>query len=302
MACRSVISVLLFAMSLPQFAAGQEKAKENAQEFSSSHHEVTMHNMRSVVPSLVALGRDDFFLTKVQEIGLTSAQQEKLFSLGFEFLVADAALGQRIQEAELELHDLLDRDQVLMRDIEFQARWVGSLRGEMAVLRLRYLLRAINVLTHEQHMKLAASLKLRNPSRAPRDARNSRASRLVLPPVSDEKISPQQYRRLLDALRARAERDKLTDGEPPSTTGGLPLSMLCFVAPTWEAEEVRENLSAAQRGRDASLSLSTERDKWERRPVSNFPQNASPSMFLGSRLRGPFQQVYPRPFPGGGQP
>lgn len=292
MAFRPVISVLLFAMSLPQFVAGQEKAKENTQDLSRTHHEVTMNNMRAMVPSLVALGWDDFFLTKTRQIELTSVQEEALFFLGLEFLASAGEMDRRIEEAELELHDLLDRDQVLMRDIEFQARWVGSLRGEMAVLRLRYLIRAINVLTHEQHMKLAASLKLRNPSRAPRDARNSRASRLVLPPVSDEKISPQQYRRLLDALRARAERDKLTDGEPPSTTGGLPLSMLCFVAPTWEAEEVRENLSAAQRGRDASLSLSTERDKWERRPVSNFPQNASPSMFLGSRLRGPFQQVY----------
>lgn len=303
MACLTFISVLLFAMSLPQFAAGQAKAKENSQELSRPPHEVTMNNMRSMVPSLVALGWDDFFLTKTRQIELTSTQEEKLFSIGLEFLASASELDQRIQGAELELHDLLDRDQVLMRDIEFQARWVGSLRGEMVVLHLRYLLRAINVFTHDQHLKLTASLKLQNPSRAPGDARNSRTGRSVPLPVSGEKISPQQYRWLLDELRARAERDKPTDGEPLSTTGGRPLSMSRFVAPTWKAEDVRENLPAAQRGRDASFSLSlVQREKWERRPVSNFPQYASPSMFLGSRLRGPFQQVYPRPFPGGGQP
>lgn len=208
MASRTVISVLLFAVSLPQVAAGQEKAKDNSQELPGAHHEVSMNNMRSMVPSLVALGWDDFFLTKAQQIGLTSAQEEKLGLLGLEFLAASAELEQRIQEAELELHNLLDRDQVLLPDIEFQARWVGSLRSEMVVLRLRYLLRAINVLSHEQHVKLTASGKLRSPS--------------------------------------------------------------------WE--------------------------KREPRLLSAFPPGARPSMFPGSRLRGPFQQVYPRPFPGGGQP
>lgn len=208
MPCRTVIAVLLVVVSLPQVAAGQQEEKEKPQSSSSSHHEVTMANMRSQVRSLVILGWDDFFLTKAQQIGLTSAQEEKLGLLRLEFLAASAELEQRIQEAELELYNLLDRDQVLLRDIEFQARWAGSLRSEMIVLRLRYLLRAINVLSHEQHVNLTASGRLHSPS--------------------------------------------------------------------WE--------------------------KREPRPLSALPQGARPSMFPGSRLRGPFQQVYPRPFPGGGQP
>lgn len=207
MPCRTVIAVLLVAVSLPQVAAGQEE-KENAQNTSKALHEVTMDKMRSVVPSLFALGWDDFFLTRAQQISLTSPQEEKLGLLRLEFLATSAELEQRIQEAELELFNLLDRDQVLLRDIEFQARWVGSLRSEMVVLRLRYLLRAINVLSHEQHVNLTASGKLHSPS--------------------------------------------------------------------WE--------------------------KREPRPLSALPQGARPGMFSGSRLRGPFQQVYPRPFPGGGQP
>lgn len=207
MAYRMAMSVLLFVMSLPQFAAGQQEEERKPQSASSAHHEVTMENMRSQVRTLVALGWDDFFLTKAQELGLTSAQEEKLGLLGLEFFAASTELEQRIREAELDLYNLLDRDQVVLRDVEFQARWVGSLRSEMVVLRLKYLLRAINVLTHEQHVKLTAH-ELRSPSL--------------------EKRGP--------------------------------------------------------------------------RPLSPFPQNASPSMFPGSRLRGPFEQVYPRPFPGSGQP
>jgi len=205
---RIVIPAFLLAMSLPQFAAGQLEEKENTQNTSKAQHEVTMDKMRSVVPSLVALGWDDFFLMKAQQIELTSAQEERLFFLGLEFLAAAGELDRRIQEAELELYDKLGADQVQVRDIEFQARWVGSLRGEMVVLRLKYLLRGVNVLTHEQHMKLAASLKLPDPSRAPVDPQRSRANRGVPAPVAIRKFSPVQYQRLLDELRARAERDE----------------------------------------------------------------------------------------------
>lgn len=207
MACRTVISVLLFAMSLPQIASGQQE-KENAQNTSRAHHEVTMDKMGSVVPGLVALGWDDFFLTKTRQVELTSAQEEKLFFLGIEFLASAGELDRRIQEAELELYDKLAADQVQARDIEFQARWVGSLRGEMVVLRLKYLLRAVNVLTHEQHLKLAESLKLQNPVRRPGNPEKNGADQTALAPALGKKISPQQYRRLLDELRARAETDE----------------------------------------------------------------------------------------------
>lgn len=49
--------------------------------------------------------------------------------------------------------------------------------------------------------------------------------------------------------------------------------------------------------------FSYERDQTlQRRPPSAFPEKASPTMFPGSRLRGPFEQTYPRPFYAGGQP
>ncbi len=54
---------------------------------------------------------------------------------------------------------------------------------------------------------------------------------------------------------------------------------------------------------DAPLAFYSTRDRyWQTRLVSAFPEKASPGMFPGSRLRGPFSQIYPRPFPVGGQP
>lgn len=52
---------------------------------------------------------------------------------------------------------------------------------------------------------------------------------------------------------------------------------------------------------DPSLAF-TSRRWWDPRPVSAFPETAGQNMFMGSRLRGPFDRIYPRPFYGGGQP
>ena len=55
--------------------------------------------------------------------------------------------------------------------------------------------------------------------------------------------------------------------------------------------------------RSTTNRFSYERDQTlQRRPPSAFPEKASPTMFPGSRLRGPFEQTYPRPFYAGGQP
>jgi hypothetical protein len=54
---------------------------------------------------------------------------------------------------------------------------------------------------------------------------------------------------------------------------------------------------------DAALTFLSERERyWQPRPNSAIPPGTNSGMFPGSRLRGPFEQTYPRPFPGGGQP
>jgi hypothetical protein len=156
-------------MSLPTYVA-MTQDNENIRQTPEPYDIVTMDHMRSLVPSLVALGWDDFFLGRADEIQLSTSQGQQLFFLGLEFVETTRRLEERVKEAELELYDKLDRDRVSARDIEEQARWVGALRGELVVFHWRYLLRAINVLNHEQHQKLVASLKLQTPLNPPRAA------------------------------------------------------------------------------------------------------------------------------------
>ena len=128
---------------------------------------VTMKNMRTLVPSLVALGWDDFFLGLAPVIEPSQKQAGQLAHLAVEFVAARRELQQHRYEAELALYDELDRDQVSLMEVAQRIRWVGRLRGESVVLRYRFLLQAINVLNHEQHLKLVSLLKLQTMPEAP---------------------------------------------------------------------------------------------------------------------------------------
>lgn len=162
MRCRVSLVVGLLVLGLPTYVA-MAQVKEHVRETDRPHEIVTMDNMRSLVPSLVALGWDDFFLGKGEEIRLSPGQAQQLLFLNLEFVAATRQLQERVTEAELALYDKLDKDRVSVQEVEDQARWAATLRGEFVVLRFRYLLRAINVLNHEQHQKLVASLNIQVP-------------------------------------------------------------------------------------------------------------------------------------------
>ena len=74
------------------------------------------------------------------------------------------------------------------------------------------------------------------------------------------------------------------------------------------AEQVKQqprSLSMPPVEQDAALSFPSERQReryWQPRAASAIPQGTRSGMYPGSRLRGPFDQTYPRPFPGGGLP
>jgi len=69
----------------------------------------------------------------------------------------------------------------------------------------------------------------------------------------------------------------------------------------WRVRELQELEARQNCDRSCSLQFDAHYSA-QHRPFSPFPEKASPTMFPGSRLRGPFDQIYPRPFPGGGQP
>ncbi|MBI4441812.1 MAG: hypothetical protein HY649_00395 [Acidobacteria bacterium] len=150
-----VLAAILL-LGLPMLAAGQEKGQGFGED-SEGADLVTMPGMRSMVPSLVGLGWDNFFLNN--RFGLSSDQIQKLISIREAFLVENRLAEQAAREAELLLYEELGRDQVSSRRLEDRIDSRATLQGKVLSLRFRYLLRAINVLNHEQHQKIVAFLK-----------------------------------------------------------------------------------------------------------------------------------------------
>ena len=151
--------VAFLALALPTLVA-RATERQGVCETSGTQEIVTVDSMRSVVLGLVGLGWDDFLLKSQNELGLSTSQAQKLVSLRLGFSEATEEVEKRLEEARQALYNELDRVQVATREVEAQVRWLSALRGELVVPRFRYLLRAINVLSCEQHQKLAALLQL----------------------------------------------------------------------------------------------------------------------------------------------
>lgn len=207
MKSRAALWLALLAFLLPVHTAGQQtKSQPEAPAVIDWHHAKTMAGMRSVVPNLIALGWDDFFLSKADQIALTPAQGQELYHLALAFLASTEDLNKRIEDAERELYDKMDQDQVSLREIEDQARWIGSLRAELVVLRLQYLVRAVNVLTHEQHMALAESL--RTPALGQLPSISEDGNPFAGPPRCLRTLPlVSSYNEVLQGLRETAHRD-----------------------------------------------------------------------------------------------
>ena len=168
---------------------------------------VTMAKMRSLVPSLVALGWDDFFLNSRNQIGLSPDQVRSLLAFRLAFLVDAEHLTDRIREAEMALYEEVDRDQVSAKQIEVRVRTLTGLRAELLTLRFRALLRAVNTLNHKQHQRLAAFLVLQAPSMSQQQARPPAFRNLGYPNAGWLSTDVQRCGSLpfisVDALRSR---------------------------------------------------------------------------------------------------
>jgi len=177
------------------FSGWAQPQNESSPAGQNSSDLVIMSGMRSLVPSLLALGWDDFFLASRNDIHLSASQIQDLIALRLDFQLAQQALEERLTGAKLALYETLNRDQVSMRDVEARAREVCRINTDMVALRFRSLLRAINVLTHEQHQLLASLVNLKKTPRSPPFAPQSFApGGEGLPLLSGERLQLVQYR------------------------------------------------------------------------------------------------------------
>lgn len=241
---------------------------------------VTMKRMRAMVPSLVVLGWDDFFLGLAPVIELSQKQATQLAYLSVEFVEARRKMQEHLDEAELALYDELDRDQVSLEEVAQRIRWAGSLRGESVVLRYRFLLQAINVLNHEQHLKLVSLLKLQ--------------AMPEVPPTTDW-----QYREMKRHQEDLSLTGALQNVQFPRY-GGVPL----WPSGQWPQEKERWNNPCSSQssvsvnaflgyddGRDAAKKLIKLSDKLRKLAESNRTVQDPQAREVVEQMRREFQEV-----------
>lgn len=152
----SLIGFLLLASSGTQLFAEAAKPSPVAKT-----DVATMSGMKSLVPTLVAVGWGDFFLDQRQSLRLSEEQSQQLYWIRARFLVANKALDKEMQQAELKLYQDLDSGRVSSDTLDLDLQRIGELKEASAVVHFRAILEAINVLNHQQHAQADQLLKLR---------------------------------------------------------------------------------------------------------------------------------------------
>lgn len=98
--------------------------------------------------------QSDFFLQFGKEINLTDEQRKKLEDLYFDTQKYTLRQKVELNVADAELERLVSNDRVDLAVVRSKVRQIEAIRSEATIKKIEAVLRAIAVLTHEQHIKV----------------------------------------------------------------------------------------------------------------------------------------------------
>ena len=111
--------------------------------------------MSLVAPGLMEVGaRTTFFLQIADRINLTEEQKNKLEELVYDFRKYGLQREADLDVVDAEFRRLLTRDQVDLDAVRAKVREMEAIRTDVDMRRIEALLKAINTLTHQQHLKI----------------------------------------------------------------------------------------------------------------------------------------------------
>lgn len=148
----SYVVILLLATILFSNRTGfaQQPARKPSQQ------EVQLGKGMSVItPGLMEIGaKTRLFILLGDKIQLTLEQQKKLEDLYFRIQMYSFQREADLDVADAEFKRLLTRDTVDLNAIKTKMKEIEAIRVEVDMNKIETLLQAINVLTHQQHMKV----------------------------------------------------------------------------------------------------------------------------------------------------
>jgi hypothetical protein len=114
-----------------------------------------------LVPTLVAVGWEDFFLDIRANLGLSEQQTQRLYSIRHSFVVDSDRLENEVRTVQLDLYSKLESDRVDLAALGPDLKKIADLKAAMSTAHFKAVLEAIRVLDHRQHLGARNWLKLR---------------------------------------------------------------------------------------------------------------------------------------------
>lgn len=111
--------------------------------------------MSLITPGLMEVGaQTNLFLLIADRINLTEAQRKTLEEVLFEFQRYNVQREADYDVADAELKRLLTRDRVDMNAVRVKVKEIEAIRADVDIKKIESLLKAINTLTHDQHLRV----------------------------------------------------------------------------------------------------------------------------------------------------
>lgn len=152
-----VLVVLIFGANLT-FAQQKPRNEKPKQEVQLGR------GMSLIAPGLIQVGMEtNFFLRLAEEIQLTEKQQAALEEIVYEFQTYAVQKFADIEVGEAELERLLTRESIDLDAVRAKIKEVEAMTAAVKIRKIEAALKAINTLTHEQHLKIVR-LNLASPA------------------------------------------------------------------------------------------------------------------------------------------
>lgn len=160
--------VLAALLTLAQtFAYAQQQP--DAQTTKPSVH--LGHGMNLIAPGLMQLAMESsFFLAIADEIGLTKEQRATLEDLFFDFQKFSVQRLADLSVANAELERLLTREQIDLDAVGTKVKESEAINSAVRLRRIESLIKAVGILTHEQHLGILKLVQKTQPSQRPDQA------------------------------------------------------------------------------------------------------------------------------------
>jgi Spy/CpxP family protein refolding chaperone len=144
----AVVTALLSAL-LPATVAAQQSERPPAPEKSAFLGE----GMGTITPGLMEVAtKTNLFLSIADRVGLTEAQRRQITDIAFRLQREAGERRGDLGVAQAEFQRMLGRDRIDLEALRTKLAQVRALETDLEYLTIEALLRAIGVLTHEQHL------------------------------------------------------------------------------------------------------------------------------------------------------